>query len=227
MQPDSRDPQPVSQTPSASPAVWLAVALVLTFAAGVLPSSGIMVWTWQNVFGGEATLSLNLFAYLSLLAMGVLLAGSSLRQSGLIIGDIRNNWLRVLIVCGIPLLLVAFDDSETPFSDESYTMWLISPVAQDLIFIGFLYGQLERVFPGMVHRRVPLSRSLVLTSFFFAIFHLPNLAAGIDPSFMAFQLAYTGIGLLIVGLSRQWTGSILYVTLTHTIVNFLPWAMAN
>jgi hypothetical protein len=159
--------------------------------------------------------------------MGVLLAGSSLRQSGLIIGDIKDNWLRVLIVCAIPLLLVALDDSETPFGDESYTMWLISPVAQDLIFIGFLYGQLDRVLPGMVHRRVPLSRALVLTSFFFAIFHLPNLAAGIDPGFMLFQLAYTGIGLLIIGLSRQWTGSMLYVMLTHTVVNFIPWATAS
>lgn len=222
----SAEPAALSQA-SESRWVWLAVATILSLSAGIIPSSGFTVYLW-NVMGGEQSMSLNLFAYLSLLFIGVVLALSSPRQSGLVVGEIAAHWWKVLIVCMIPIVIMLLEDpsqGENPFSGQSYTMWLISPLAQDLIFIGFLYGQLDRVLPGHVHRRVPVTRALLLTAFFFAIFHLPNLAAGMSPDFMVFQLLYTGIGLLIVGLSRQWTGSMLYTTLTHTAVNFLSWFM--
>jgi len=206
--------------------VWLAVATVLSLGVGLVPSSGLTHWTWQAL-GGEQSLSLDLFAYLTLLAIGLLLALSAPRRSGLIVGELRPHWWKVIIVCAIPVILMLLDDTpkqgDSPFAQQSYTMWLLSPMAQDLIFIGFLYGQLEQAKPGTLHPKLPISWALAFTAFFFAIFHLPNLAAGMSPGFMLFQLAYTGVGLLVVGLSRQWTGSILYAVLAHTLVNFLAW----
>ena len=39
------------------------------------------------------------------------------------------------------------------------------------------------------------------------------------------QLLYSAAGLVLVGLSRQWTGSILYATLTHSAVNAVAWTV--
>jgi membrane protease YdiL (CAAX protease family) len=49
---------------------------------------------------------------------------------------------------------------------------------------------------------------------------------GIWPAgFVAFQMFYTFLLLLLIGLSRQWTGSILYVTAAHTAINLIAWAI--
>jgi membrane protease YdiL (CAAX protease family) len=44
-----------------------------------------------------------------------------------------------------------------------------------------------------------------------------------SPAFLAFQLLYTSAGFVLTGLSRQWTGSLLYATLSHSGVNFIAW----
>ena len=41
---------------------------------------------------------------------------------------------------------------------------------------------------------------------------------------MIFQLGYTFIGCVLLGISRQWTGSIVYATVTHTAVNYIAWS---
>jgi membrane protease YdiL (CAAX protease family) len=102
-------------------------------------------------------------------------------------------------------------------------MWLVSPLAQDLIFMGWLYGRLDRAFPAYVHEALRIRRAVPLGGAFFAAWHLQNLAGGMSSGFVAFQLAYTATGYVVTGLSRQWTGSMLYATASHSAVNFIAW----
>ena len=161
-----------------------------------------------------------------LLAFGLLLTLPTWKRSGLRIGNIGAHWKAVLIVCGVPVLATALvypQLGEQPFARSDAEMWLISPLAQDLVFMGFIYGILEGAFPKYVHPRVPVRRALLLGALAFALWHLPNLFSSMSPAFVAFQLLYTSTGFVLTGLSRQWTGSLLYATLSHSGVNCVVW----
>lgn len=205
---------------------WLVLALVITLAARAIPEWYFLGSFWHNVLGGEQAMPYELFRDLVLLILGALLALSAPRQSGLILGDIRKHWRGVLLVCGLPIVISAVvypNLSERPFAESSWSMWAVSPLGQELVFTGFLYGQLERVFPGGFHPRVPQNRALVLAGVYFAIWHVPNFGLGMSSGYLVFQLCYVFLGAVIVGLSRQWTGSILYVAVTHSVINAIAW----
>ena len=206
----------------------LALAFADTLAASALPRWRFLEFIWEGALGGAETISFAVFGDWMLLLLGLALAASSPRASGLILGRPREHLRGLLLVCGGPVLLCALiypNLGEHPFADAPWTMWAVSPLAQDLIFLGFLYGLLEAAFPGVVHPRVRVSRALVWTAGFFALWHLPNLATDMSVAFLLFQLTYVMVGLVVVGLSRQWTGSILYATLTHSIVNAIAWSV--
>lgn len=218
--------EPATEARCPSRATWLILTLVVTLAARAIPGWYALGIFWQNVLGGEDWLPYELFHNLVLLLLGLLLALSAPRQSGLRIGEIREHWRGVLLVCGLPILasaLVYPNLQVRPFAESHWSMWSISPLAQELVFTGFIYGQLNRVFPGWIHSRIPLNRALVLSGVFFAIWHLPNLAEGMPGRYMAFQLCYVFLGAVTVGLARQWTGSIWYVAITHTVINAIAW----
>ena len=54
--------------------------------------------------------------------------------------------------------------------------------------------------------------------------YLPNLLSTMSPGYVAFQLSYVFVGCVLVGLSRQWTGTIIYATLSHMAVNYIAWS---
>lgn len=164
---------------------------------------------------------------LGLLLYGLALTLPTWRRSGLRIGTIREHWKGVLLVCGGPVLLTLLvypNLPERPFAHAGPGMWLVSPLAQDLVFLGFILGQLEPRFPRPFVRRLGAPRALVVGAAFFAAWHLPNFCAhGISTGYVVFQLGYTAGGFLLVGLSRVWTGSILYGVLEHSLVNLIAW----
>jgi membrane protease YdiL (CAAX protease family) len=128
----------------------------------------------------------------------------------------------VLLVCGGPILITAVvypNLPERPFVNADWTMWALTPLREDLLFAGFLYGQFALAFPGNVHRRVALNRSLALTAIFFALWHVANLGNGMSGAYVAFQVIYVGVGATVIGLSRQWTGSVYYGMITHAATN--------
>jgi len=229
-QPGSRHPAgPPLDTPAGGQLEWLCLALVITFAAHALPEQ---VWalTATEVIRPQAgpwdPLAAVNYAYLCALAFGLLLTGSSLRRSGLRLGTTRGCLAPTLLVCGGFVLLAAVVYPRLPvrpFRGLPAGMWLISPLAQELVFTGYLYGRLEPLFQSYVHPRVRVRWALVVTGLCFAAWHLHNLGKLPTP-FVAFQLAYTFVGFVVVGLSRQWTGSILYATLTHSAVNWIAWS---
>jgi membrane protease YdiL (CAAX protease family) len=69
-------------------------------------------------------------------------------------------------------------------------MWLISPLAQELVFTGYLYGRLEPLFPGYVHPRFRVRWALVVIGLCFAAWHLHNVGK-LPAAFVAFQLTST------------------------------------
>ncbi len=65
----------------------------------------------------------------------------------------------------------------------------------------------------------------MLAALFFSLHHCPGLLSpSVSVQYIAFQLVYTFLGMLLVGLARQWTGSILYGAVTHMAVNLIAWA---
>ena len=94
----------------------------------------------------------------------------------------------------------------------------ISPLAQDLLFPGFLYGWLVHAFPQRLGR-LPWNVAMLLTAALFALWHVPNFGRGMSIGFVCFQLAYTGLGALVIGMARVWTGSVWYGLITHCANN--------
>ncbi|MDP2983899.1 MAG: CPBP family intramembrane metalloprotease [Candidatus Latescibacter sp.] len=203
---------------------WLILAALLTWAAHLVPEQiFFLTWTLLPPFiqaAGEEN-----YWYLLSLTYGLFLVLPSLSRSGIRIGDIRSHWRGVLFACGIPIILTAIVYPllpVRPFADSAAGMWLISPLAQDLVFIGFLYGRFEILFPTFIHPRFRIKWALLISALFFSAWHLPNFST-MPAEFVVFQLFYTVLIYLAAGLSRQWTGSILYFTLAHSCINFIVW----
>jgi membrane protease YdiL (CAAX protease family) len=202
----------------------LSLALVVTFAAHALPD-----WlgepAWFALRRAGWSIDWPNFSDLTCLVFGLVLALPTAHRSGLRLGTIRGHAVGTFVVCAIPIvatILVYPRLSTRPFAGQRIGMWLVSPLAQDLVFIGYLYGRFREVWTGVVHPRFRVGWALVVTCIFFAAWHLPNFAR-IPAGYVVFQLVYVFLGLLLVGMSRQWTGSILYGTLTHMAVNFVAW----
>jgi membrane protease YdiL (CAAX protease family) len=205
----------------------LALAFVLTVTAAAVSDWRVLQVVWQRYLGGPAIVSYPTTVSLTFLVLGLVLAIPARHRSGLTLGRQPDSWLATAAVVGVPVVCVALIYPilpERPFAGASRDMWLLSPVAQDLWFLGVLYGRLDAVFRGDVHRHVPIRQALPLTALFFALWHLPNLLSTMSPGYVAFQLSYVFVGCVLVGLSRQWTGTIMYATLSHMAVNYIAWS---
>jgi membrane protease YdiL (CAAX protease family) len=203
----------------------LLLALVLTIGASTFYRWRFFEQAWVQDSVGLKALPWHWYVSLLFLGLGLLLALPTRKRSGLGPGSIGLHWKRVLLVCGGAVLATALVYPQLPtrpWANSSITMWLISPLAQSLFFIGYLYGRLEHAFPGYIHPRLPFTRALVLTVTFFAFWHLPN-AFSLPFGYFLFQLFYTSVLQMIPWLSRQWTGSIWYAVLTHSAINFIAW----
>lgn len=202
----------------------LAVALAITVAASAVPDWWLVVELWRDHPSLRA-IPWKVVRKVILLLFGLALVLPTRKRSGLCIGDIKTHWRSVMLVCGLPPLVAALvypNLPVRPYSNAYATMWLVSPFAQSLVFVGFLYGYLESSFSNYVHPRLPVRWALVLTMLLFGLWHAPNFANG-SAGYVWFQLFYTGILGIIPALSRQWTGSMLYVAMCHTAVNFVAW----
>ncbi len=201
---------------------WLCAAAVITFAyVPLVLEASQLTWplvppAWEDALGPN-------WSRVWELAYGLLLALPTARASGLRLGDIRRQWRGVLVLCGLPVLAAALVYPRLPvrpFAGVEVGFWLLSAPAQDLVFTGFLYGRFERLYPASVHPRLPVRRAVVVTAVFFAAWHLRNFG-DVPAGYVVFQLAYTFLGGVWVGLARQWTGSVYYGMLAHMASNFI------
>lgn len=201
------------------------LATIITFASRKLPGwasslSIDIVPHWIQAVGPPN------FYYLWTLLFGILLVIASPKRYGIRLGNIRQHAGKTALVCLGPIIitLIVYPNlSVQPFSNAPAGMWLISPLAQDLVFIGFIYTRFDELIPQNIHRLIPIRWALLITGIFFAMWHLPNLQS-MPAGYVVFQLIYTFAGCILTGLSRQWTGSIIYVTITHMVVNYIAWS---
>ncbi len=203
----------------------LLLALALTAAHHAIPS-WLLWWVLPgraiyDRFGPDAFS--NIHDALSGL-MPLLLCLGAASRSGLTLGKWKGQVWRVIAVCVPPIVLTAIvcPFTSRPFTGDRVGSWLISPLAQDLLFMGYLFGLANAAFPGRCVRRIPLDKAVLITAAFFSVWHIPNFL-GIGAAFVCFQLTYTFIFCVWILLARQWTGSIIPVTLTHMAANYISW----
>jgi hypothetical protein len=205
----------------------LSLATALTILAIVLPWSGQVNHLYTRYFETVPGLGghYSRFADVFLILVGLILTLPVPRESGLRIGNIREHWKGVLLLTAGPVLLCALVYPRLPtqpFEKSDLSIWLTSPLAQDLMFGGVIYRILRPHFSSYVHPRVKMEWALPVGGLFFAGWHTQNFAV-FPTGYVLFQLLYTWAAFTFVGLTRQWTGSILYVNLAHMAGNFVPW----
>lgn len=215
-------PKPDAQAPGRAESIILAIVLVAAFHAipdwllRFLPARAIYERLGPEGFG-------TLFDGISMI-MPLLLCLAAPVRSGLILGLWRARTAKVIGICALPIILTAivYPYTSRPFSGDRIGCWLISPLAQDLLFAGYLYGLFAETFSGDVHATLKIKRAVLVTAAFFALWHVPNFDA-MAASYVTFQLLYTFVGSVWMLLTRQLTGSILPGVATHMAVNFIAW----
>ncbi|MCA9057818.1 MAG: CPBP family intramembrane metalloprotease [Planctomycetaceae bacterium] len=215
-------------------AVLVAIAITLAFVAIPEWLSGVTGrWctrAFQRLFATDSGNEFWGFLYhFWALCLGLLLVGGSPRKYGLCRGNLRPHRGRVMAMIGLPLTVATIGCQFIPLPEwmgQNMALWMISPLAQDLVFGGFIYVLIESVFPGDLHQRLPIRRTVVISGIFFSLHHLPNVLYS-PVWFVLLQLCYTYLGYLMMGLVRQWTGSLLYVTFTHSLGNLIGWWFAR
>jgi len=205
----------------------LSLATALTILAIVLPWSTLVLELYTQFFNKVPWLEghQSRFADLYLILVGLMLTLPVPRESGLRIGNIREHWKGVLLLTAGPVLLCALVYPrlpEQPFRNSDVSIWLTSPLAQDLMFGGVIYRILRPHFSSYIHPRVKMEWVLPVGGLFFAGWHAQNFVS-FSREYVLFQMLYTWAAFTFVGLTRQWTGSILYVNLAHMAGNFVPW----
>ena len=207
----------------------LALALVLTVTIVTVHGSRLLQMAWQRHLGTSSILTYRTCVALVYLAFALILALPARRRSGLTLGHRPQSWsslagVVILSVVGVTLVYPLLP--ERPFALASRSLWLVTPAAEELWFLGVIYGRLDAVFPAAVHTRIPIRQALPLTALFFSLSHvLLGLFSVLSPGFIAFQAVYTFAGFVLLGLSRQWTGSIIYATVTQMAVNYVAWSI--
>jgi membrane protease YdiL (CAAX protease family) len=210
---------------------WLILGLVITVAAATVPdyASGILrrsVSAPQNLWI-DSHIGTDNLSNLLLLAFGLLLVLPAPVRAGLAVPRLRGVWPGVaVIVVGCLTLAYLFSARlnmpELRGRDSGYWMWLIGPPAEDLIFAGFLFGKFDELWPRPVARWIPINRAVIISACYFSLWHAQNFLTT-DPAFVRQQMAYTFAGAIVLGLTRQWSGSLLFVTLTHMGANYIAW----
>ncbi|HKQ50689.1 MAG TPA: CPBP family intramembrane glutamic endopeptidase [Phycisphaerae bacterium] len=203
----------------------LALALALTASWHAIPSwllgSYLPARSWYDRWGIEGYSAIrDCIASV----MPLLLCFSTPVRSGLVIGQWKGCSIRVLVICLVPIILTAivYPLTSAPFKGQPHSMWTISPLAQDALFTGYLYGLISERFSGKIRIGLSVPIAVFITAAFFSLWHVPNFQ-GIGAAYVAFQLIYVFIGGAWTLMARVMTGSMIPGVLVHMAVNFIAW----
>jgi membrane protease YdiL (CAAX protease family) len=204
---------------------WLVASIVIALAYSPLASE--LYWftwnsspdRWRDAVGQH-----NWYGAAELV-FSLLLALSTPCASGLGLGTPSHNGKALAALMIAPPLIAAIvipQLPERPFSGQGISTWLLSPIAQELVFFGFVFGRLQPSFPEPIAARLRVSWGIVFTALCFSLSHVWGFeSAKITASYVGFQLAYTFVGGLVHGLIRQLSGSVWYGVLVHMAVNWI------
>src|SRR5262249_38396516 len=142
------------------------------------------------------------------------------RASGLGFGEARA-WKRRAQKIGFvwmmpPLLVLSLYPllTDRPYYAHHWPLawWLIGSIAQELLFAGFIYGLMTRIFGQPPEDNSgAYSTPVLVTAFLYSLFHWPNLQStehGMSTAFVQMKFAYAFLGCAWMLNIRRWTGSV-------------------
>jgi membrane protease YdiL (CAAX protease family) len=204
---------------------WLTVGLFISL--GIVP----LIWvldeaTWDRLSESwRERIGQHNYTDLLHLIVALLIVIANPQSSGLGPGHFGRHWKLLSLLMIVPPAIAAIVIPrlpERPFAGHEIGAWLLSPVAEELLFTGFLFGQLIRHFPNPISPRLRVPVAVILTAAFFSLHHVWNLTSSkMSVNYAVFQLSYTFVGGLIHALIRYWSGSIWYAVLVHMAVNWI------
>ncbi len=144
----------------------------------------------------------------------------------------RRQSIVVLICIGLTLFFPALNtflqraiqtNAIDSFKSMGFVTWTITPVGEEILFRGFLYALLLKIFhgtPDSSWRKVlPV---LFLGSAWFSLWHIyPDAIVKHGWNAVLFQVFWTFWGGLFFNIMRHWTGSIWLVIPLHAAGNFM------
>ncbi len=163
--------------------------------------------------------------YVSMVGLGILLTVWSPLASGLRLAETRKRWRTVAVftvgmvgtATGVMLFL------KTPFYQQSAAMYLTVPLYEELLFRGFLFAVIVAAFPASFRAgRIQVSVATLVTGVAFGLWHLGGVRLPED-GFFWFQVFYTTVAGMMLGYSRDRTGSLWSGFVIHFVVNW--WAV--
>ena len=144
----------------------------------------------------------------------------------------RRYGIAVLLCIGLVLVFPAFNsflqsaiqtNAIDSFRSMGFVTWTITPVEEEILFRGFLYALLLKIFhcsPDSSWREV--SPVLFLGSAWFSLWHLyPGAIVNHGWNTVLYQVFWTFWGGLFFNIMRHWTGSIWLVIPLHAAGNFM------
>ncbi|MEI6231791.1 MAG: CPBP family intramembrane glutamic endopeptidase [Planctomycetota bacterium] len=177
--------------------------------------------------------STDLWVNVAFLIEALVLCAITWKSSGLRIGD-PKKWKRYAIPIAFvwimpPLLVLSLYRllTYTPFHNYRWPIgwWLVGSIAQELLFGGFIYGRMVKLF-GQPQDGIKgaFSAAVLITAFLYSLNHWPNIQTtehGMSPSFVQFQFLYTFVGCAWMLSIRRWTDCVWPAVLGHVLVNWL------
>lgn len=180
---------------------------------------------WRHTAGLFEALDRTWSYGLSLTLLGVAMTIWSPRVFGLTWSQTWRERRLVARVGGAMFLIAAIGMLfiRVPFFGQSAAFFLCIPLAEELLFRGFVFAALDDAFP----RRLTIARfrfaaATLLSSVAFGLWHLGGLQWPSD-GFTVFQVTYTTIAGFLFALMRERTGSLIAPWIVHALVN--AWAV--
>lgn len=110
-----------------------------------------------------------------------------------------------------------------PFFGESASIYLCTPLFEELMFRGFIFAVLADAFPRtLAVGRLRFSTATLISAVAFGLWHLGGLNWP-ENGFILFQVFYTSIAGFLFALIRERTGSLYAPWFVHFLVN--AWAV--
>jgi len=122
-------------------------------------------------------------------------------------------FLVILVLIGLLIFVVLGITKYFHAVNYPIIFFLITPIAEELLFRGFIYGQTERLKIGS---------PVIISSLLFGLHHFQYFNYHLTP-FAVFQIVYTLILGLMLGNMRKNTKNIYLGILVHILINYISY----
>jgi membrane protease YdiL (CAAX protease family) len=160
--------------------------------------------------------------HLLLLFCGIALCAFHPKAMGVRLGRIRESLGFIALVAALAWALTAIGVllvPDHPFQDAPPGMYLLTPVAEELIFRGFAYTALLWAFRGKT-TRYGMSYAVLGSGLLFGLWHI-SMAGTVTWGWVWLQAAYTTLAGIMLGVVRERTNSVVPCVAAHMGSNYI------